>query len=137
MRTPMRLLLLLTAALAAPLPSMAQEPAPDAAPPETVPEGAIAPPDAETGLAPAPEPPDIPQQVQSGEALEPEVTIIQREQETVEEYRINGQLYMIKITPSAGPPYYLIDVKGDGNFERRGNDIVSETYVPQWVLFSW
>lgn len=89
----------------------------------------------------APEPPEIPEAVQSGQPLdtplEPEVTIIQREQETVQEYRINGQLYMVKITPNVGKPYYLIDSDGDGSLETRGNDIVAESSVPQWVLFSW
>lgn len=32
-------------------------------------------------------------------SLEPEVTITEGKDETVEEYRVNGQLYMIKITP--------------------------------------
>lgn len=101
-------------------------------------EDAAAPPDEAVA---APEPPEIPEAVQSGQPLdtplEPEVTIIQREQETVQEYRINGQLYMVKITPSAGKPYYLIDSDGDGSLETRGNDIVAESSVPQWVLFSW
>ncbi|HLA75742.1 MAG TPA: DUF2782 domain-containing protein [Gammaproteobacteria bacterium] len=101
---------------------------PDAGAPEAAPAD---------GLAPVPEPPEIPQAVQSGEALEPDVTIIQREQETVQEYRLNGQLYMIKIIPSSGPPYYLIDNDGNGSLETRGNDIVSESNIPQWVLFSW
>lgn len=91
---------------------------------------------AETELAPAPEPPEIPEQVQSGETLEPEVTIIQKEQETVEEYRVNGRLYQVKITPTRGLPYYLIDTDGDGELETRANDI-TKSQVPQWVLFSW
>jgi hypothetical protein len=33
----------------------------------------------------------------------------------VEEYRMNGVLYMVKVTPTVGPPYYLIDTTGDGN----------------------
>lgn len=89
------------------------------------------------GLVPAPEPPEIPESVQSGEALEPEIIIIQREQETVQEYRINGQLYKVKITPSSGAAYYLIDTDGDGELETRSNDIVSDSSIPQWVLFSW
>ncbi len=91
---------------------------------------------AETDLAPAPEPPVLPEQVQSGETLEPEVTIIHKEQETVEEYRINGRLYQVKITPTKGAPYYLIDTDGDGELETRANDI-TKSQVPQWVLFSW
>lgn len=88
------------------------------------------------GLAPAPEPPVIPEAVESGQPLEPEVTIIQRDTDTVQEYRLNGRLYMVKITPSVGAPYYLIDTDGDGQMETRQNDLRSSK-VPQWVIFSW
>ena len=89
-----------------------------------------------TDLEPAPEPPLIPEQVESGQTLEPEVTITQRGADTVQEYRLSGRLYMLKITPSSGAPYYLIDTDGDGQMETRQND-VRTSKVPQWVLFSW
>ncbi|MDA1106785.1 MAG: DUF2782 domain-containing protein [Proteobacteria bacterium] len=88
------------------------------------------------GLEPAPEPPLIPEQVESGQALEPEVTITRRGADTVQEYRLSGRLYMVKILPSSGAPYYLIDTDGDGQMETRQND-VRTSKVPQWVLFSW
>ena len=53
------------------------------------------------------------------DAIEPEVTIKKRDEVTVEEYRIHGRLYMVKVTPKVGPPFYLIDDRGDGNFTRR------------------
>jgi len=84
-----------------------------------------------------PPPPDIPDPLQSGEAIEPEVTIIQKEESVIEEYRINGNLYMVKITPSVGAPYYLIDKDGDGRMESRTTTLGSDVVVPQWVLFSW
>lgn len=86
-------------------------------------------------FADAPEPPILPPQVQSGDALEPEVTIRETDEGTVEEYRMDGQLYMVKITPDTGPSYYLIDSDGDGEFVRQ--DDITESSVPQWVLFSW
>jgi hypothetical protein len=86
-------------------------------------------------FADAPEPPTLPPQVQSGEVLEPEVTIRESDEGTVEEYRMGGQLYMVKITPTTGPAYYLIDSDGDGEFVRQ--DDITESSVPQWVLFSW
>lgn len=67
---------------------------------------------------------------------EPQVTIVQKGADRVEEYRLNGQLYMVKITPKKGPPYYLIDVDGDGNLETRRNDLMPGS-VPTWVLFRW
>lgn len=89
------------------------------------------------GDAPIPEQPELPPPVQSGEALEPDVTIIRRPKETVEEYRINGHLYMVKVTPSIGPAYYLVDDDGDGQLESRRGDMDRGLKVPQWVLFSW
>jgi hypothetical protein len=84
--------------------------------------------------APPPPPP-----LRSGEpleALEPEVTIIQRGDETLYEYRVSGQLYMVKVVPAKGPPYYFLDQNGDGQLDaqRYGPGEVS---IPQWVLFRW
>ncbi|HHH35672.1 MAG TPA: DUF2782 domain-containing protein [Gammaproteobacteria bacterium] len=71
------------------------------------------------------------------EAPEPEVTIIHKRGETIEEYRINGRLYMIKVTPRKGIPYYLVDNDGDGNFEVRSNELDEEMLVPQWTILRW
>jgi hypothetical protein len=86
--------------------------------------------------APVPQPPAIPPPVQDGEVLEPEVTIIESERGTVEEYRVGGQLYMVKVTPSAGPPYYLLDTDGDGQLDAR-SDRPGDASINQWVLFRW
>lgn len=85
----------------------------------------------------APEPPDIPDAVQSGQPLEPEVTIIHKKEATIEEYRVNGNLYMVKVTPNVGAPYYLLDMDGNGSLETRRRGIRDTMSVPQWVLFSW
>ena len=86
----------------------------------------------------APLPPELPEPIEDGQVIEPEVTIIRTEKETIEEYRVNGNLYMIKITPAAGPAYYLIDSDGDGQMEgRRMSNIYNPGNVPQWVLFTW
>jgi hypothetical protein len=73
------------------------------------------------------------------ESIQPEVTIIQREDKTVEEYRINGRLYKIKVTPKVGPPYYLVDRNGDGSFVSVpvGRGLEPDIMIPQWVLFRW
>ena len=68
---------------------------------------------------------------------EPEVTITQHGQERVEEFRVNNQVYMIKITPSKGYPYYLVDTTGDGNFDTRRPQLNSNPVIPQWVLLRW
>jgi len=73
---------------------------------------------------------------QADETLEPEVTIRQSGDRTIHEYRINGRLYMIKIVPRKGPPYYLMDLDGDGEMDVTEED-PSKIVVPQWILFRW
>jgi hypothetical protein len=104
MRTPVLLLTLLLSGLA-----VAAEPA--ARPPELkpVPDGAPGPGDA------------------------PPVTIKQTGEGRVVEYRANGRLYMLKVTPKAGKPYYLIDQKGDGQFARQ-DSLDSGMRPPMWVI---
>ncbi len=92
---------------------------------------------AEDGDDGVPRPPVLPEQMESGEPIEPEVTIIKRDGATIEEYRVNGKMYMVKITPSAGKPYYLVDRDGDGQMESRLSEVYDDFVVPQWVIFSW
>lgn len=65
--------------------------------------------------------------------LEPQITIIQRGGDRVEEFRINGKLYMIRVTPPHGRPYYLVDQRGDGAM-RRYDDLSPNFQVPMWVI---
>ena len=73
---------------------------------------------------------------QTGAVLEPEVTIIQTETETIHEYRVKGQIYMVRVDPVAGPPYYLLDTDGDGVLDVQ-QARVPDLAVPQWLLFRW
>ena len=67
---------------------------------------------------------------------EPEVTIIKDGESTTEEYRINGQLYMVKVTPDGAPPYYLYkETEGSGWLRMEG--ISEPLIVPQWVVFEF
>lgn len=88
-------------------------------------------------LEPVPDVPPPPARVESGEPLEPDVRIIRKKDATIEEYRINGNLYMIKVIPVIGPPYYLMDQDGDGRMETNMSELRENYVVPQWVLFSW
>lgn len=106
---PMRLFLLL--ALALPLMALAAPP----------------------NLQPLPEPPPPPAGLE-GADTEPEVTITKRGTDKVEEYRINGELYMQKITPAHGVPYYLMKEDQDGGWTRL-QDSQSPISIPKWVLF--
>lgn len=71
------------------------------------------------------------------EVVEPEVRIINQQGNTVEEFRMQGRLYMVKITPTKGYPYYLVDSDGDGKLETRRNDLDPDIVVPRWTIFSW
>ena len=71
-----------------------------------------------------------------GEEPVPEVTIRDKGGKKVEEYRINGRLYMIRVTPQVGPPYYLIDEEGHGRFVRR-NGFDKGLVIPTWVIKAW
>ncbi len=87
-----------------------------------------------------PEPPDIPQQVKSGETLaEPEVTIKRDDKRTITEYRVNGRLTAIKVETEGFPTYYLVDTDGDGRVDTRrsGRFTEDDMALPTWVLFRW
>jgi hypothetical protein len=83
-------------------------------------------------LQPLPVPPPPPPGL-IDDAAEPQVTIVTRGQDKVEEYRVNGRLYMMKVTPPHGQPYYLIDQEGEGNFARH-EAAGPRVRVPQWVI---
>lgn len=72
---------------------------------------------------------------EQAETLKPEVTIIRRDGEVIEEYRINGMLYKVKVTPSKGPPYYLL--YPDGPHGKPVRRELGELQTPHWVIFSW
>lgn len=99
----------------------------------------------ENGAAPAPaareappppppperyQPPPTPGTPEPG--LEPEITITTKGTEIHAEYRLSGQLYMIKVTPAKGKPYYLIDYEGSGQFRR--SDLEPNIMIPTWVI---
>ena len=66
-------------------------------------------------------------------ADEPQITIVKKKGETIEEYRINGQLYMMKITPAHGVPYYLHKEDQNGGWVNDGpNQPLS---IPKWTIF--
>ena len=83
-------------------------------------------------LEPIPEPPPAPPGMLN-DALEPQVTITKRGEDKVEEFRMSGKLYMLKVTPPGGVPYYLVDERGDGGFARQ-DPLDSRVRVPMWVI---
>lgn len=53
--------------------------------------------------------------------------------DVVTEYRVAGQLRMVRVEPARGPVYYLIDRNGDGRLDGSQGD-VSPVY---YKLFEW
>jgi len=66
-------------------------------------------------------------------SLEPEVSIRHRGDERIEEYRVRGRLYMIKVTPPHGRPYDLLNLRGDGRFTRM-DELSPNFQVPMWMI---
>ena len=87
-------------------------------------------------LEPLPEAAAPPAEIASDPELAPEVRTVQRENETIEEYRVRGRLTMIKVTPRHGHSYYLVADATNGGFIRR-DSLDSGLKVPLWVLFSF
>jgi hypothetical protein len=64
---------------------------------------------------------------------EPQITIIKKKGETIEEYRINGQLYMMKVTPANGVPYYMHKEDQNGGWLMDGP--TQPVSIPKWTIF--
>jgi hypothetical protein len=124
--TSARLALFAAAILFAAGYALAQSPVPQPPP--------LPPPDAASST-PAPVPPPPPDYTGDPD-LEPQVTIIKRDDQVVEEVRIKGELRYVRVTPRHGRPYFLIpDGSGFAFIRRDSLDI--QTKVPMWVLWSW
>jgi hypothetical protein len=79
----------------------------------------------------------IPPKVE-GEQLEPTVTIREEEDRRIEEYRMNGRVYMVKVTPVGGIPYYYIDTDGDGQLELDTDQQALNPVQPvHWKILEW
>jgi hypothetical protein len=90
-----------------------------------------------TTLEEVPDVPEPPLPIQNGETMEPDITIIRKGNDTIQEFRRAGKLYMVKVVPAVGPPYYFIDTNGDGKVDVRRNDLDRGSEVQMWKLFEW
>jgi hypothetical protein len=88
-------------------------------------------------LEAVPEAPEPPLPVQSGETLEPDITIIRKGKKTIQEFRRGGRLYMIKVIPDIGPAYYFIDNNGDGKMDVLKNEADKNSNINMWKIFEW
>lgn len=88
-------------------------------------------------LLPMPDLPEMPMPIEDNETMEADITIIRKGDETIQEFRKNGELYMVKIVPDIGPAYYLIDTNGDGNMDVKGSDLDRNLEINQWKILEW
>lgn len=82
------------------------------------------------------EPPPLPPDIELDPELEPEITIINRGEDTIEEHRINGELYMIKVIPRIGLPYYLVRNRNGTEFSLPG-DVGIDVSAPMWRILEF
>jgi hypothetical protein len=80
-------------------------------------------------------PPPLPPEMELDSDLEPQITIIKRGEDTIEEYRQNGELYMIKVTPRVGFPYYM--VRNRGRINEHSGEPGSNVSTPMWRLLEF
>ena len=80
----------------------------------------------------------IPPKVQD-EQIQPTVTIREEEGRRIEEYRRNGQVYMVRVTPTEGGiSYYYIDTDGDGKLELDPDQQAMNPVQPvYWKIKEW
>lgn len=99
----------------------------------------VAPPPLPAAAEPSPQSRTSPaplEEYRGGPDEEPQVTIIRRDAETVEEVRVGGVLRYVRVTPRHGIPYYLVPT-GNGQGFTRHDSLGSGLSVPMWLLFSW
>ena len=53
----------------------------------------------------------------------------------VEEYRVNGFLYAVRIVPDVGAPYFLVRAEGDD--QHFYHSAQPELRIPSWQIFTW
>ena len=84
---------------------------------------------------PAVVPPPPPMQAAAIAGPEPTVNVFQNGPDTVEEYRMNGKLYMVKVSPQGAPAYYLVDNEGKGSLQRVSPN--KPPLTPSWVMMTF
>jgi hypothetical protein len=96
------------------------------------------------GLEPVPDgPPDPPKGAITNlpnnpeVSADPTVTIREDGENKVEEYRVNGRLYAIRVTPKVGLPYTMVDNTGNGHFEPAEQGGTPTVHPPRWTLFEF
>lgn len=133
-RLALPIAVLLSAALSADAARAQDESSEDLAAPPPIPPVDAAP--AEPVEEDVPIPPKV---LDESSRVEPTVEIRRDEDDNiVEEYRLEGRVYMVKVTPKNGVPYYYLDDDGDGQLEIRESDRAAYPVKPiYWKIKEW
>lgn len=94
-----------------------------------IPAWAATPSDAEL-LEEVPAPPKV---IEGQPIDKPTINSRKEGENVVEEYSLNGEVYMVKVTPPSGKSYYLHREDRDGAWVNDGP--TRPTSVPKWILF--
>jgi hypothetical protein len=88
--------------------------------------------------APVVEEPPLPEKIELPPSPETAPTVNIRTLDSgdvVEEYRLNGRLYEVRVRPRVGVPYALLDTNGDGRLDSRDTEgPVAPVY---YTLYEW
>jgi hypothetical protein len=79
--------------------------------------------------------PALPEKVRPPEELAPGVTIRTEGDVTIEEYRRDGNVYMVVVHPKSGVSYTYMDTDGDGRLE--GDPREGPVQPVYYTLYSW
>lgn len=86
--------------------------------------------------ADAPIPEKVP--AKESESAGPTVSIRTRDNgDVVEEYRQGGMVTMVKVTPTRGKPYYIMDNNGDGRLDRADAEAAGGVVPVSWIIATW
>ena len=76
------------------------------------------------------------QNVQEQTEVPPEVTVRREGDNVVEEFRRNGRIFLIRVTPPNGQAYYLQDRGEEGEMEV-SDQLDTQNEVSKWRVFQW
>ena len=89
------------------------------------------------GTMPLDEAPPPPALVETDPSITPQVTTRAGDDgDVVQEYRVNGKVFMERITPRVGKPYVVMHDRGDGTLMRQDNTL-DTLRGPQWTLWEF
>ena len=81
------------------------------------------------------EDPPLPEKVRPSESLAGDVTVRREGPNVIEEYRREGAIYMVVVTPENGVRYTYLDTDGDGRLE--GDPQEGRTRPVYYTLYEW